>query len=152
MRERNIWTQSQTLRLIWWRAEREQQKLLAAVHTQDVRTSCKCWAWAMDLRCDITDDDWSEVWRRAQSISKNVSLELTKLKTVHRYHWTPNIMWRVGLSPYSTCWKCLSNKRVIPIYVMGMCPENLWGNKGLYSTQPCTLYNRGFINITYSTS
>lgn len=72
----------------------------------------------MDLRWDIIEEEWRN---GAQSISKNVSLKLTQLKTIHRYHWTPNRMWRAGLRPDNTCWKCSSDKGSYLHMIWDMC-------------------------------
>lgn len=66
--------------------------------------------WSTDLGCDITEDEWNQIWIRAHTVSKEVSLKLTQLKTVHRYHWTPSKLHRAGLRPTGLCWRCSAHE------------------------------------------
>lgn len=59
--------------------------------------------WIIDLGCEINEDEWNQIWIRAHTVSKEVSLKLTQLKTVHRYHWTHN---NFSLRPTGLCWRC----------------------------------------------
>lgn len=69
--------------------------------------------WEHDLKCPITDKQWSDILCNIKNMSRNISTRLTQFKIINRLYWTPSKMYRLKLKDNPSCWKCAKNGTII---------------------------------------
>lgn len=75
--------------------------------------------WQKDLNKDIDEDIWQDVISNVGSATRDARNKFIHYKIVHRYYFTPNKLFRMGLTQDNKCWKY--NKEV------GTLLHALWG-------------------------
>lgn len=62
--------------------------------------------WQKDLNKDINEDVWKDIVSNVGRATRDARSKFIHYKIVHRYYFTPNKLFRMGLAQDNKCWKC----------------------------------------------
>lgn len=62
--------------------------------------------WQKDLGINIHDNDWLDILFNVGKNIREARGKLIHYKIVHRYYYTPSILYRMGIAGNNLCWKC----------------------------------------------
>lgn len=85
--------------------------------------------WAGDLAMDISPEDWKSCLNNVNTVYKEMGNRFIQLKIIHRWHRTPQQLYKWKLIPVDSCWRCDGSGASI-LHILWTCPvlKDWWNN------------------------
>uniref|UniRef100_A0A3Q4HZV5 Reverse transcriptase zinc-binding domain-containing protein n=1 Tax=Neolamprologus brichardi TaxID=32507 RepID=A0A3Q4HZV5_NEOBR len=62
--------------------------------------------WAQDMALDISSVEWDSCFQNVNTMYKETGSRFIQLKIIHRWHRTPQQLYKWNLAPTDKCWRC----------------------------------------------
>lgn len=62
--------------------------------------------WAQDMALDISSVEWDSCFHNVNTVYKETGSRFIQLKMIHRWHRTPQQLYKWNLAPTDDCWRC----------------------------------------------